>query len=343
MKAETIWWNQIPGPARYLNDTASADTTVLFVEETCYTDHFLLLLKDKLRQEDSNLQIDVSYAAQWAHHSDIGEVLMNQYAPSVDYHPMDGRRAAILAEKNLLAGRLLVIRQVEHPSPWLEFSEIYAKHSTYRRVIIILTYRGQCPLASKRKGISVLQWSEYSTPYDMQLFASYCISSRNGLSAIQMNYIAQVASRLAGTNPELCQALATEELALDPHGLLRLLADRHEGAARLIANRKILEHLLWEAQIQTVFPIIEQERRRFIEAYFDQLTDVLPQQDEFGKEIKDPQDMELRHIWYYYFRNNGTFNNNEEARRFHLLYNARNDLAHLDALNSQVVDRILRR
>jgi hypothetical protein len=110
--------------------------------------------------------------------------------------------------------------------------------------------------------------------------------------------------------------------------------------ARLAEDPSFIDLTIWEAQAQIIFPIVERSRRRFIEQYGDELQSVLPQLDDFNKELIYPKDMELRHMWYYYFKSAG-FRNKDDDRVFKLLYNARNDLAHLELLDSTLLLEIL--
>ncbi|MFF2480444.1 hypothetical protein [Paenibacillus sp. NPDC058071] len=341
MDQQTIWWNFISGAARYFHDAVAAVESgkVLLIEEVPYMDHFFLLLQDRIRQWDSSLHIENFYAESWGENVAIGETLMNRYAPQSDFHPMDGSRIEYIAKHHLLADRAFIVRDANLRMEWIDTAVEYAKFSTMRNGLFILTYSGAAPLAQSRKGITMLRWEAYFTSYDMQLFASYCVAQRQHLSLVARDYITLLASRIAGTNPDLCSALATEEAALDLRGLLLRLVPDHEEAARLVDEGMPLEQIVWEAQIQTIFPIIERIRRSFIVRYGTALQGMLPLRDNFDRELQSPQDMEFRHMWYYYFKSNG-FGNAEDENTFRLVYDARNDLAHLEPLDSNQVMKI---
>lgn len=342
MDQKSLWWNYVSGAARYLSDTAaaSANYRVLIVEEAPYMEHFFCLLQDRLHQWDSNLQIDEIRADQWTFDVEVGESLINHYASQVDYHPMDGTRAQFIARNDLLAGRVLIVRETNRRTEWIDTAIEYARFSSERNGLLILTYNGHPYLNSSRKGVKLLQWETYVTNYDMQLFASYCIADKPGLSLEMRNYITQLASRLAGTDAVLCSRLAVEEIAVDAMGLMQRLAHDNVFAGRVFANPQFIQSKIWESQIQIVFPIIERWRRRFIEQYNNEFLSVLPQQDDFDKELNTPQDMELRHMWYYYFKLNG-FRHSDDERAFWLLYQARNHLAHLEPLYDEDVSNLI--
>ncbi len=330
------------GAARYLQDTVAATSNyrVLLIEEPPYKEDFFHLLKERLLQSDSSLQIGQIQADEWARDLDVGEALMNHYAHHVEYHPMDGSRSEYMARNDLLSGRVLIVRETNHRTEWIDSAIEYAKFSSQRNGLLILTYSASLPLSTARKGVKLLQWSDYVAHYDMQLFASYCIAEKPGLTLGLRNYITQLASRMAGTDPELCSMLAVEETAYDAFGLLHELASDYETARNLVENPQKVTSIIWEAQIHIVFPIIEEMRRRFIERYRIELQGVLPQRDNFEKLLQSPEDMELRHMWYYYFKANG-FLSSDDERSFRVLYDARNQLAHLDTIDREMIREIV--
>lgn len=342
MEKPSLWWNYVSGAARYLEDTVSATSNyrVLLVEEAPYMEQFLHLLSERLQQWDSSLHIDEIQADEWDSAQDVGESLMYHYANQTEYHPMDGTRPEYIARNNLLAGRVLIVRETNRRKEWINTAIEYAKFSSQRNGLIILTYSVSPPLVASRKGVKLIKWDNYITNYDMQLFASYCIADRPGMKLELRNYITQLASRMSGTDPELCSRLAIEEAANDAMGLLQTLASNNEKAKKLVEHPQFVYSIIWEAQIQIVFPIIERLRRCFIERYSDELQSVLPQRDDFDKVLQSPEDMELRHMWYYYFKIKG-FRSSDDDRSFRLLYNARNDLAHLDPLDSETVMKVV--
>ncbi|MDH6348959.1 MULTISPECIES: hypothetical protein [Brevibacillus] len=342
MEKPSLWWNYMSGAARYLQDTVAATSNyrVIVLEEPPYKEDFFHLLKERLLQCDSSLQIGQIRADEWAQDMDVGEALMNDYAHQVEYHPMDGTRSEYIAKNDLLSGRVLMVREMNCRTKWIDFAIEYAKFSSQRNGLLVLTYSVTSPLPTARKGMKLLQWSDYVAHYDMQLFASYCIAERPGLTVGLRNYITQIASRMAGTDPELCSKLTVEGVVNNAFELLRELASDYETARDLVDNPEKVSSIIWEAQIHVVFPIIEEMRRYFIKRYSDELQGELPQRDNFEKLLELPQDMELRHMWYYYFKTNGFHNSNDE-RSFRLLYEARNQLAHLDLLNSKMIVDIL--
>ena len=58
--------------------------------------------------------------------------------------------------------------------------------------------------------------------------------------------------------------------------------------------------------MQHVLPILEDIRRYLVRKYETMIQQILPQQDEYGKELNRPTDLELRHLQHY-LRGQGLF------------------------------------
>ncbi len=343
MNIASLWWERVPGASKYLEDAVEIITTykILIVEEVPYIEHFLYLLGVQVRRQNTGLHIEEVLSQEWPEGQNPEEWLMDRYAVGYDYHPMQSSRLTFMAEKGLLENKMLIIRNGALRKEWMEVATGYAKVTVSSRGMIVLTHSAPLPSGNIRKGVKVLEWKRYLTRYDMQLFASYCIAAKSNLSLQEKNYIVELASKLAFANPELCPYLASENLAIDVIGTLKTLANNNEMAKKLILDPEFIQSVLWEAQIQIVFPIVESSRRSFIERYREKLKDVLPQADDFDQEITTPESMELRHLWYYYFKANG-FENDMESERFWLLYEARNKLAHLKLVDYSTLIKIIK-
>ena len=85
-------------------------------------------------------------------------------------------------------------------------------------------------------------------------------------------------------------------------------------------------------------PTLEEIRGRLIEKNFVALRNLLPVEDEFGNEIKDPFDMELRHLRHYGGRAMIFKQNDWDV--LELAYQARNELSHLKTIDLARVEKI---
>lgn len=341
MEPAEFWWQHVSGPSRMLNDAVEVAwrNRVLLIEEPPFYPDFRYGLMDRLLQDDGTLNIhDEDVSA----HEDPGEWLMRACGREMDYHPLDGSPAEVLAKRNWLSGRVYIVRDVQDNPAWVEFAVEYARNTSMDNGLLVLLHQGQSPLQGIRKGVAVFRRDDYLTAYDMQWFASYCASKVE--AGPVRDYHAQVLARMAGRDPELCAMLAQGDLADNPLKGLEAWEEEYPALRELAANPKRLESILWEAQLQIAFPLVERLRRRFIDAYREELQQVLPKKDEFGNRLRKPEDMELRHMMHDYFNNkklleekgrgpHGLFRSADDVRVFGLIYKARNCIAHMKTLN----------
>jgi|GEM_PF-6225333 len=348
MEPAEFWWLHVSGPARMLNEAVEASWRhrVLLIEEPpCFPD-FRNLFIDRLLQEDSTLNVYDDAVPGW---EDPGEWLLRASGREMDYHPLDGSPAEVLAKRNWLAGRVYVVNDVHEHTTWVNFAVEYARHGTPDNGLMVLVFRGENPLQGVRRGVAVFRLADYLTAYDMQWFAAYCASRT--ASGLVRDYYAQLLARIAGPDPELCAKLAEACAQGNPLDALEAWADEHSELQRLADDPKRLESIVWEAQLQIVFPLLERLRRRFIDAYREGLQQLLPKRDDYGNLLRKPEDMELRHLMHDYFNNkellaqvggpHGMFRSAEDLRVFGLIYKARNRIAHMKTLNHADVLELL--
>ena len=107
----------------------------------------------------------------------------------------------------------------------------------------------------------------------------------------------------------------------------------HEQLKEKFADKKErLNSLIWIAQLQMIFPIIEMIRRYLVAKHYQAL--------KHGS-FQDPFDMELRHIKHEYVDNGGSFTpQTEEYKWFNLAYECRNSLAHNEILTNDVMNQM---
>lgn len=342
LQLESFWWSQITGPAHCLQETSAklSAGSVTLAQDFHYMNWFIEMLIERLLMGDSGLQIDKIDAAEYDKERDIGEKLFHKYAPGREYHPLEGTFAAQLAQHKLLNGRVLIILNIGRAEQWEKLALEYTRHYAGAGAMLLI-FKDKIPQLHRQRNLNILNWSDWISPYDMRVFASYCVSKSYQITDYTKSYITYLAANLAIGNPGLCSLLAVKELIDNPRDLLHQLSGTYVEAANTLENGKHIDFLIWEAQVQVIFPIIEVERRRIIETYCENLLNVLPQIDEFGNKLTCPEEMELRHIQFYYRKPQGRLEKKEDDQIFQLIYSARNDLAHLRPVGSETVKQLL--
>ena len=103
-------------------------------------------------------------------------------------------------------------------------------------------------------------------------------------------------------------------------------------------DERIFNRAVWECQAQFILPTLEQLRCKLIEKNFARLRHILPRTDEFGKTLRDPWDMELRHLHFYGGQAMIFYPHDWEL--LELAYHARNELSHLTMIDLQRLEKL---
>lgn len=139
------------------------------------------------------------------------------------------------------------------------------------------------------------------------------------------DYLSELAVQVSNDNPEMCDLLLehSNNLLLEPvKTVIGLLENKG-----MTANPHMIESSIWKAQIIQFFPLLEQCRLELIKQHEDEIRPHLPINDIYGEVIKDPEEMEFRHL--ISFNHQGYLSLTVEEKRELLLYrNARNIISH---------------
>lgn len=221
---------------------------------------------------------------------------------------------------------------------WLRFAEAYTQETirlgVSPRAVFLLEYAGDRGPGEAR-GMRRLRFSPGRMDvYAFNLRNTAALSFPYEVSA----YAAELISSLAGGDFELAGSLAEDrqtlrELLYDPKKRFRSLAGDALSAEQL--NTKIQD-----AQLRTLFPLLEDRRRRFIETYRDAIerSGVLPFESDYGEVKKDPLDLELRDLLANARRIGVEESDN---RQIYALKEIRNHLAHSRVLTADEVGCLL--
>ena len=165
--------------------------------------------------------------------------------------------------------------------------------------------------------------------FDIYYFAlSILASGRLGKNF--QEYAATLCSELANGNVELCHTLCKniDNVLRDPLSTCMVGEDDLQ-----------LKQLVCRAQTRSISPLIDIGRLKLISIFGTRIASILPQKDDFGTEIDDVNEVELRHL--VYFSRNGLLPiTPKEKEVLHSLYNARNAISHLNLLSYDEIQKL---
>ena len=143
-------------------------------------------------------------------------------------------------------------------------------------------------------------------------------------------YLSELAVQVSDHNPELCNLLLEQpkDLLMEPVKTVEKLL-RNSG---LIVDSHMIASSIWKAQIIQFFPLLEQCRLELIKQHEDEIRPHLPINDIYGEVIKDPEEMEFRHL--ISFSHQGyLFLSAEEKSQLKLCRSIRNTISHNSILH----------
>ncbi len=164
--------------------------------------------------------------------------------------------------------------------------------------------------------------------FDIYYFAlSMLASGRLGKNFRE--YAATLCAELANGDAERCNTLckSIEQVLQDPL------------SACMAGDESRQKQLVCRAQTRSISPLIDIGRLKLISIFGKQIAGILPQRDDYGTEIDDVNEVELRHLVYFCHHDLLTITPRVK-NVLYVLYNARNDISHLKLLSYDEIQRL---
>ena len=377
-----FWWTNITGASAFVSSVADALTenrlVVLRVPEDLPWRHEMRSRVQSLyreRVDSTDCLIDeLDMEDENPENRDPGRFLLERFAtkPAVSGGYREKSSVTIqeyLRKNGVLKKRIVWIKGMndDAEAQWVNFCTGYVPDGA-EAGNIVLELRG--PVSFKaRKHMSVIQYSEYVSRHDVQLFNSFLLNGeakrRTEFSDMLREYIAVVSAGLCGTDAEL-SAYVTDEVDFrteDPvSGMMRIAesnAFEQRGRGRdsvhvlrlaRSGNREAIARRVWAAQIQCLFPIVERARIEIIERWRESIQDVLDRREieQYKEILTDPLEAELGTLTYMMTLrdNRGEYllylPDQAERDRIQFLHECRNRLAHAETCSPEQVLGLLR-
>ena len=198
------------------------------------------------------------------------------------------------------------------------------------------------------KGIQKLVFDQAITAYDRFAFCALAASDSNTCREYLRPYLAELVSTVCRDDIELCAACIQKGVRFlkDPKNTLKQIISteyRSDGERYSYLRLDDLRLLIWETQLKAVFPVIEQYRSFFIKKYSIYIQKALPFSNPNGQDITSPEDVEIGMLVYLVGNGNITLADSSEYPELERFRDARNNLAHLNILEPEDVELILKR
>ncbi|MDI9498776.1 MAG: hypothetical protein QM270_09895 [Bacillota bacterium] len=313
------WWTDITGPARLVEGIVgefdrSRHVAVCSDRPFNWPEQLRRTVTERLRDLDGNWmveQLDASwpFADGKENGTAIEDYLLNWYTVAEvrqAYDPLGTEtKAQYLARCGVFRERCFWVRDPDDRelAAWLDFLRRCPPPKRQDGSVILELRPGQqrlLPASENRpQQLAVLRQENYIDYFDALLFNS-AMCAELELGDGWKRYLAVAAT-------ELCQL--DVRAALD---LLERMTTHGEdplsalGCGEAAARDPALKRRLWMAQLQVLFPLLEEERLRLIAAYEERIRGILgvpywvasrdetwPLFRQYGQELTDPHEAEL--------------------------------------------------
>lgn len=330
----TIWWQEVAGPHKYVKEFAKAviDRKCLVTNADIQDDVFLKTLKDRI----SNLDCSLPYAYISVDDFDdidaFTEYIVSKYAHGFRYDPLDDSPLKTLVDTQWLNNCIFLVDLKKTSCTWLRkvVTEVSSTSDCDKCAWIFRVPSKVLLKWGKIAKVQMLDMRHYIYYYDIQYFAMNCLQNVE-LSLQQQYYTADVIAKIANKDGRLCAAMACRDMYFHPNDVVSELQVSVDEAA--------LSRILLETQMQHVLPIIESIRRYLIEKYDLAIQKILPEKDDYGKELNVPIELELRHLHYHSKKQEIIFRE-EDYRWLDIAHTARNEISHLKLLSTEQLDKL---
>lgn len=352
---DKIWWNHITKAHKFLEDvvwtTLGGNSILLSLPVNVpWRDTLIELVREKLQMENPKNGFDEIKCPK----EEIGLYLLNKYCKKekratyrygMTYASFLGR-----CEDIVLNDRYIWITDI----PESKFSELiqfileYNQNVTAKTpAIFILEVHDNISKYKIKKGIKKISFDQNIGAYDKFAFCAL-VATENNCKDYMRPYLAELVSNICNEDIELCAECvsAGKNFLNHPDTVIHSITSqktRSNGEHYTFSKKKEqIEKAIWETQLKYVFPLIEKYRSYFIMLHKNAIMSALPIHNSYGEQICNPEDVEVGTLVYMIGSGAITVSKKEcdELKQYR---EARNKLAHLNVLELNVVEEILKK
>ncbi len=317
-----IWWHQVPQADDFFKSVRNdlLDGKSLRLQGGLpWAEEFLLLLKHSLLEKNPQLDWKDFDSGALRGFGGLISSIAQEYGMG---YQCDGTLSSVAADLKRTGAMILW-----HFSGLEEeqLQEVRRLPQQARQLGLRLAVLFEDDARAPVKG--ALQKSLTPTALDIQYFAWTMLMQRK---TPLTEYGALLAVELSGCDPVRCAELCEQMQALmeNPAAVCTWLGDAELGSS------------VHRAQIRYIEPLLETHRLQLIGELRARIGSLLPFTDDFGNTFTEPEEVELRHLVFWAGNRDPSRQlslSAQEGRWLKVLYEARNDLAHLKNLT---LDRI---
>ncbi|MGN1250925.1 MAG: hypothetical protein ACI4XW_12695 [Candidatus Spyradocola sp.] len=325
MSPAELWWNCVPAGIAVrdgiVKQIASRKCVLLDASHLPWKDELMGNVQNRVAQYDTELNWNVIDAQENVGHRPLS--CLGRYF-GVDQVPVDNM---ILQRLRLLHSCCWVHSIPEGDAQaWIRMAkELFGGREKSDFSLVL-----ELPAASERSIGKIAAIGTEVERFDVYYFALSLLAEGKLCKSLR-EYAATLCAELAGGDAELCCALCRDMDAVLREPLSASVAAGEE------VHRK---QLVCRAQTRSISPLIDIGRLKLISIFRKRIEAILPQRDDYGNVLEDVNDVELRHL--VHLSNQGLLPlAPNERNSLHCLYEARNEISHLNPLSFGKIQELL--
>lgn len=373
---EEFWWNHITGPNVVVSSVVSAllngKMVVLKVPSDLPWRHSMRSAVHTAFSERSDCSDVVTELIDLrnenARQMQPGRFILDRFAtPTISRGYREKSKVTVqdyISAKDIIKNRIVWIKGIDPDvaGEWIRFCRGFSQRSAAQG-LFVLEVNGNTSVTETNL-LRVINFSDCVSNYDVQLFNSFVLGNQKQYSDGWKKYIAVCTAAICGVDAEISQTMLQSldfrvESPLEGIRQIDQMPDfmrRGENGSNHVlwhyrnGDMALLEHRLWSAQVQVLFPMIELERVELIGRYERQIREVLASGGitQYNQILQEPMDVELGTLSYLMGAKmeDGFYTlyipSEEDRKRIRFLHTCRNQLAHASCCTPEQVEQLLK-
>ena len=319
MSSSKIFWAQIPGPRSFTREVArkllEGDSFLLSAPSLPWPDEFRTAVRNRLYTTSSSMALDLIES------KDLGGRELLEVVASHLGCPSPVRSLRDLRDFLPSGGFLLWLYRLNQQD-YVKAEKLLSDAQALQLPMQLLI-ETRNPFSAKG---TILHFD--MTQMDM-LYLAMTLLMESDLKD-NVEYPSHLLTELSGGAPERMDEMLShlQEALSDPVNTCPWLSPV-EG-----------KQAVYNAQIRVLLPLIENERLALIHTHEDALKQHLPFMDEYLGTYQEAAQLELRHL-VYFSRHGGIRLSRQDETWLNMLYEARNELSHLDILPPEKITQLM--
>lgn len=359
-----FWWSRITGPNFIVNSVARSlsegkSVFLLIPDDLPWRAEMRAIIENSYRQDygNSNVYFSPVDVSEECKEELPGDYIIRTFAKKNQTGYRQGSSQSIqsyIINKGILNNRIIWVKGLTNQSVkvWKSFCEDFNSSSLQDGLFVIEI--NEAVKCIENDHISVINYSSFVSPYDVQLFSRYLLFDDHNYDGRWKEYLSILISKLCENDGEIAECFINN-YNLKKSSLIEMIAqvaDQPEFGRRGASQESdnLLRYArqnddgeiykrIWAAQLQYLFPIVENIRISIITKVGNQISPYLHEVNQFGESVTDVLDLEISSLDYLVRRH---LNDSMLKGRTKLLRECRNKLAHRSICDLNEIDALMK-